>query len=432
MGSMPPSAAIQSAPRLGADFWKFFAGQTISSLGNAVTQFAFPLLVYKLTGSALNLGLTTAFTFIPYLLFGLPLGAWVDRLDRRRLMIVTDLLRALVIGSIPLLAALDVLSVWHIYAATFLTSTLGIAFDAAQFAAIPNLVGTGDLVTANGRILASYSAAGVLGPPIAGFLVSQTSAEATLTLDAASFVLSALSLVLIRRSFNPSSDAPTERASIRREMMEGLRYVLGHPVLRNISFMMAMINFLASTTAAQLIYFAKDRFDASDQQVSWLFSAGSAGIIVLSLAAGPLRRRYSFSRVALSALVLDGLLTILFASVGSYWIALPIWAVVSGCGILFNINTGSLRQAIVPNHLLGRVISIASVLAWSAIPLGTLTGGWLIEHTGNVAAIYTAIGALTAAIAIGFSFSPLGRAEHYLPDPQPIQTAPVRAGAMSE
>ncbi len=425
MGSEPTSPG-ETRHRLGADFWKFFAGQTISSLGNAVTQFAFPLLVYKLTGSALNLGLTTAFTFIPYLLFGLPLGAWVDRLDRRRLMIVTDLLRALVIGAIPLLAAFDLLAVWHIYAATFFASTLGIAFDAAQFAAIPSLVGTDDLVTANGRILASYSAAGVLGPPIAGFLVAQTSAELTLTLDAASFVLSALSLVLIRRSFNPT-ETPRERTSIRREMIEGLRYVFGHPVLRNISLMMAMINVLASTTGAQLIYFAKEEFGASDQQVSWLFSAGSAGIIVLSLAAGPLRRRYSFSRVALSALVLDGLLTILFAYAGSYWIALPIWALVSGFGILFNINTGSLRQAIVPNHLLGRVISIAGVLAWSAIPLGTLAGGWLIERTGDVAAVYAAIGAFTALIAIGFSFSPLGRAERYLPAPS-TQSAPVPTG----
>ncbi|HKG25109.1 MAG TPA: MFS transporter [Thermomicrobiales bacterium] len=414
---MAANPVVEPSPHLGADFWKFFSGQTISSLGNAVTQFAFPLLVYKLTGSALNLGVTTAVTFVPYLLFGLPIGAWVDRLDRRRLMIVTDLLRALIVGSIPVLAAFDALSVWHIYLAAFLASTLGIAFDAAQFAAIPSLVGTGDLVTANGRILASYSAAGVLGPPIAGFLVARTSAEFTLTLDAASFVVSAVSLLLIQRSFN-TSELPKEASSIRRDVIEGLRYVLGHPVLRNISLMMAMINFLGSTTVAQLIFFAKERFDASDQQVSWLFSAGSAGVIVLSLAAGPLRHRYSFSRVALTALVLDGLLTILFAAVDSYWLALLIWAVISGCGILFNINTGSLRQAIVPNQLLGRVISIAGVLAWSAIPLGTLSGGWLIDRTGNVTAVYAAIGALTAIIAVAFAFSPIGHAERYLPTGQ--------------
>ena len=228
--------AGEATERLGADFWKFFSGQTISSLGNAVTQFAFPLLVYKLTGSALNLGITMAVTFAPYLLFGLPLGAWVDRLDRRRLMIVTDLLRALAVGAIPLLAAFDALSIWHVYVAAFVTATLGIAFDAAQFAAIPSLVGGGDLVTANGRIQASYSAAAVAGPPLAGFLVASTSAEFTLTLDAVSFVLSALTLVLIRRTFN-TEEVREKGASIRRDIVQGLRYVLGHPVLRNISLM---------------------------------------------------------------------------------------------------------------------------------------------------------------------------------------------------
>src|SRR5215217_5065869 len=407
-------SAASTSDRPSLDFWKFWAGQTISNLGSSFTNFALPLLIFKLTGSALNLAIASATTFVPYLLFGLPIGAWVDRLDRRRLMIVTDLLRALIVGSIPVLAAFDALSVWHIYLAAFLASTLGIAFDAAQFAAIPSLVGTGDLVTANGRILASYSAAGVLGPPIAGFLVARTSAEFTLTLDAASFVVSAVSLLLIQRSFN-TSELPKEASSIRRDVIEGLRYVLGHPVLRNISLMMAMINFLGSTTVAQLIFFAKERFDASDQQVSWLFSAGSAGVIVLSLAAGPLRHRYSFSRVALTALVLDGLLTILFAAVDSYWLALLIWAVISGCGILFNINTGSLRQAIVPNQLLGRVISIAGVLAWSAIPLGTLTGGLAITSTGNVALVYAVIGVLTVIIPLLFALTPLGHAERYMP-----------------
>lgn len=195
--------------------------------------------------------------------------------------------------------------------------------------------------------------------------------------------------------------------------------------------MMALINFVGSTTGAQLVLFAKERFHASDQQVSWLFSAGSAGVIVLSLAAGPLRRRYPFGRVALSALVLDGVLTVLFAAVGSYWLALPIWAAISGFGILFNINTGSLRQAIVPNHLLGRIVSIAGVLAWSAIPLGTLAGGWLIDRTGNVAAVYAAIGLLTATIAVAFSFSPLGHAERYLPTDQPQTASPAAAEAAS-
>jgi MFS family permease len=147
-------------PRISADFAKFWLGQTISNLGSSVTVFALPLLVFKLTGSPLNLGVTMAVSFVPYLLFGLVIGAWVDRLDRKRLMLATDVARALLIATIPVLADAGALSVAWIYAIAFLQSTLTIAFDSAEFAAIPSLVsGKDDLVTANGRIQASYSAA---------------------------------------------------------------------------------------------------------------------------------------------------------------------------------------------------------------------------------------------------------------------------------
>src|SRR5690349_2479927 len=138
--------------RLLGDFGKFFAGQTISNLGNSVTMFAVPILVYSLTGSALDLGLASAVQLLPYLLFGLVIGAWVDRVDRRRLMIAADVGRAAAIASIPAAAALGWLSIGWIYGASFIAATISIAFDAAQFAAIPSLVPTDDLVAANGRI----------------------------------------------------------------------------------------------------------------------------------------------------------------------------------------------------------------------------------------------------------------------------------------
>src|SRR3954454_8426134 len=128
------------------DFAKFWIGQSISNLGNSVTMFAVPLLIYKLTGSALNLGLASAATMLPYLLFGLVIGAWVDRVDRKRLMIFADIARACVIATIPLLAAFDALHVWWVYAVAFLSSTISIGFDSSQFAAIPSLVQSDDLV----------------------------------------------------------------------------------------------------------------------------------------------------------------------------------------------------------------------------------------------------------------------------------------------
>ena len=415
-----------SARRLNGDFWKFWTGQTISNLGSSFTMFALPLLIFKLTGSALNLGIAMAAEFLPYLLFGLLIGAWVDRTNRKRLMIATDVLRALVIAAIPLLAALHLLTVWWVYALGFVGSTLTIFFNSAEFAAIPSLVKQDDLVTANGRIQASYAGASVLGPLLAGALTAAMPIQTVLFFDALSFLLSAFSLSLIRASFNSAEDERREPASLRHDVAEGLRYVLGHPVLRNISLMMAMVNFVASTTGAELVLFAKHRLAASDYQVGILFAAGSAGVVVLSLAAGPLRKRWPFSTVALGALMLEGLVTAALALTRWYWAAVLLWALASGLGILFNINTGSLRQAIVPNHMLGRVISIAGVLAWSAIPAGAFLGGLVIQQTGNVALVYGIIGVLTFLIPLGFSFTALGHAERYLPsqdDEQPSQPA---------
>ena len=404
-----------------SDFWKYWTGQTISNLGSSVTLFALPLLIYKLTGSALNLGIATAADFVPYLLFGLLLGAWVDRVDRKRMMIFTDIARALIIASIPLLAAFGVLSVWWIYAVGFIQSTLTICFEAGQFAAIPNLVNQDDLVTANGRIQASYSAASVLGPLLAGLLVALTPLSTLLLVDASSFILSACSLALITMSFNlPKGEKQEKPKSIGQDVMEGLRYVLGHPVLRNISLMMAMVNFVATTVGTQLVLFAKVQFQASDTQVGLLYSAGSIGIVVLSLLAGPLRKRWSFSTVALGALMAEGLFTIVFAFTHWYWLGLPLWACIGGLGILFNINTSSLRQAIVPNTMLGRVMSIAGVLAWSAIPLGSLLGGFVITWTHNIVLVYSGIGTLIFLIAFSFSFTPLGHTEKYLPEKTPV------------
>jgi MFS family permease len=397
------------------DFTKFWIGQTISNLGSSFTQWAVPLLVFQLTHSAVKLGVATAATFLPFLLFGLPLGAWMDRVDRKRAMIALDSINALVILSIPLVAQFGHLDVWLIYAVTFIQSTIFIAFSAGEFAAIPSLVSTDDLVTANGRIQATFSAAQVAGPLLAGVLISFLPLPWVLGLDSASFVVSAISLGLIRGSFNAVSGEPKAATTILHDVREGLRYVLSHPVLRNISAMMALINFVNAGIFAELVLFATERLDASKFEIGVLFAAGSAGVVVTGLLAGRLRRRFSFTALAMTSLMLMGACIVVFAGMTAYWAALPLWAAQSGLGILFNINTGSLRQAIVPNHLLSRVMSIASVLAWSAIPAGALVAGWLVSTTDNVAAVYGVIGILTICIAAFFRFfTALGDAQRYV------------------
>jgi MFS family permease len=236
-----------------------------------------------------------------------------------------------------------------------------------------------------------------------------------MALDAASFAISALSLSLIRTSFNVAGEVAKEATSILTDVREGLRYVIGHPVLRNISLMMALINFVGATTYTQLVLFAGERLNVGPAGVGVLFAAGSAGVVVTGLLAGRLRKRFSFTALAMTSLMLMGALEIVFAGMTSFAPALVLWAGASGLGILFNINTQSLRQAIVPNHMLARIMSIASVLAWSAIPAGALIGGLVVKATGNVALVYGAIGILNICIAAFFRFfTALGDAQRYV------------------
>jgi MFS family permease len=228
--------------------------------------------------------------------------------------------------------------------------------------------------------------------------------------------------VYIRGSFNQAPSETTGRRNILQDVKEGLGYVLRHPVLRNISIMMALVNFIGATIQAQLVLFGQTQLGASYTQVAWLYTASSAGVVVMGLLAGVLRKRWSFSVVALGALMCNGVLTVVFSQMRWFWPALAVWGLAGGLGILFNINTSSLRQSIVPNHMLARVMSIAGVLAWSAIPLGSVLGGFAIEQTHNVRLVYFVIGVLTIVVPFIFSFTALGHAERYIPS----------AGARSE
>ena len=397
------------------DFWKFLTGQTISVLGSAFSGFALPLLIFQLTHSPLSLAIATATFALPHLLFGLFIGAWVDRVDRKRLMISVDILMAVALAVIPILALVHHLNVLWIYAVQFTVSSLGLVFEQAEFTAIPSLVGDIDLVTANGRINASYQASEVAGPTIAGAIATVVSIPALLVIDSVSYLVSATMLATIKVGFNRSSREAKRTTRILADIGEGLRYVWSHPVLRNISLMMMLFNLVNSTFNAQSVYYAKERLHTSNFELGLFFAAGSVGAILFSLLAGRLRRRFSFSTVVIGCLALSGVFTVIFASIPWLWLALPVLLLREGVLSLLNINTFSLRQAIVPDRMLGRVLSVAGVLAFSAMPLGSIAGGILIERTHNVALVFGGIGVLLFLIPLAFSLTPLGHADRYLP-----------------
>ncbi|MGH2751521.1 MAG: MFS transporter [Actinomycetota bacterium] len=411
--------AAQASGRLGRDFTRFWVGQTVSNLGSSITLFALPLLVYELTGSAINLALTTAAQFIPHLLFGLVIGAYVDRLDRKRLMIGVDLLRALVISTIPLMAAFDALTVWWIYGTGFVMSTLTIFFDSSQFAAIPSLVAAKDLVTANGRIQASFSAAQIAGPLLAGLLVSTLPPSGVVLVDASTFLVSALSLGLISKRFNLRAEERRTPSTLRNDVMEGLRYVMRHPILRDISLMLAVANLLAATIYSQIVLFADVQLGASRSETAFIYAAGALGMTIFGLMAGRIRKRWSFTMVAKWALILESALFVVLGVMTSPWLAMIVFGLMQGLAILFIVQTSSLRQLITPNHMLGRIMTVSAVLAWSAIPLGSYLGGLAIEATGRPDLVYMSLGVASLLVPVFFfTFTELRRAEKHIPQPE--------------
>lgn len=381
-----------------------------------MTGFALPLLVFKLTNSPLNLALTMVFTVLPYLLFGLAIGARVDRANRKRVMVFTDCARALVIASIPLLTVPGSLSVWWIYGASFVNATLTIGFTAANFAALPSLVEPDDLVAAHGYIQAGFSMASIIGPLVAGIVLVRVPLPLVLLLDAASFLVSAVSLLLIKGSFHTGTNEKQEEAGIGHAILAGLHHVLRSPIVFWLMLLLLLFNIILPTADVQIVWYATHWLRASDTQVGLLYASDGIGVVVFSLLANRLRTRWSFGVVTLGSMMVLGVLTTLMAWTHWYPSVLVIWALRGGTDVLFLISTYSITQRIVPNALLGRVITCIRVLTWPTGALGALLGGLALAQTGNVGLVYGCVGVLVFLVAFAFWLTPLGHAERYLPE----------------
>jgi MFS family permease len=199
------------------DFLKLWTGQTISLVGTHVTSLALPLTaILEFKARPFQVGLLTALQFLPFLLFALPAGAWIDRLRRRPLLVVADLARFLVIGSIPLAASLDVLRLAQLYVLAFLSGCFAVVFDIAYQSYLPSLVRRDQLLDANGKLEASHTAAEVAGPGLGGLLVQAFTAPIAIAADAISYLVSAASLLLIKTKEAPSFRTSANTSTVNR------------------------------------------------------------------------------------------------------------------------------------------------------------------------------------------------------------------------
>jgi MFS family permease len=402
------------------DFMKLWTGQTISEFGTQVSQLAIPLVaVVSLKASAFEVASLGTVQFLPFILFTLPAGVWVDRLSRRMVLIVGDLGRALLLATIPIAYLLDNLTLGQLYIVGFLVGILTVFFDVAYQAYLPSLVNKEELVEGNAKLQTTVSGAWIAGPGLAGALISAITAQYAILVDAVSFVVSGGFTGAIRKRETPPPK-PEQKPRMRAELWEGLRYVLGHRLLRPQAISTGVSNFFSNVVYSILVVFAVRSLHLSPALIGVAFMGGGVGWLLGSLSAPRLGSRLGVGRATIvgAAMSGPGSLLVALSPKGFPLPTLIAGGIVGGFGaVAYNIQQVSLRQTITPARLQGRMNAVMRFLVWGTIPLGSLTGGALASTIGlRKTLVVGAIGGFTSVLPI--VLSPI-RALQEFPEPEP-------------
>lgn len=391
------------------DFLKLWVGEAVSDFGDQITLLAIPLTaVIVLKASAFEMGLLAAAAAAPTALFSLPVGVWVDRLPRRRVLIAADLGRAVALATVPLAFLVGALGLAQLYVVAFIAGTLSVFFIVAYQAYLPGLVGRERLVDANGKLNASGSLAQLAGPGVAGVLVQLFTAPMPVVVDALSFLASVTGLSLIRR---PEPSLTPRRRDMVAEIREGMAGLLGQPILRTLVLCSSItILVFSGQTAIFLLYLSRD-VGLPPAVIGLLLAVGSVGALAGALLASTVAGRIGIgpSFIVGAFLAIGVFITRGVAGGPALAIAVTLGAaqLLGYFGAsLFNVNGPSLRQALTPPHLLGRVNASYRFLVWGTGPFGALLGGTLGELLGLRTALLLMGLASLAVIPILFA-SPL-------------------------
>jgi MFS family permease len=388
------------------DFRQLWCAETVSQVGSQVSLLALPLVAISiLHATTFQVGALTAVEFSPFVLFGLPAGAIVDRLPRRPVLMSADVGRALALASVPIAYGFDVLSYAQLIGVVFITGSLTVFFDVAYQSILPALVEREQLADGNAKLEVSRSAAQTAGPGIAGILIELMGAATAVTVDAASFVISALFIRGIRAAEPPIEHVDAADGGLRRlvrEIREGLRYVLGHRTLRLIAGSTGTSNFFSSMSMAVFLLYAVRERGYSAGVVGLVFAIGNAGAIVGAVTAQRVTRAVSLGpAIVLSMLLAQiGMLILGLAPVSHaavYFVGA--WILFGFGGVVFNIDQVSLRQAITPQRMQGRMNASMRFMVWGTMPFGSLAGGALGTALGlRPTLIVAGVGGLTAVV----------------------------------
>ncbi len=391
------------------DFAKLWVGQSISMIGSQVTMLALPITAaVTLNASSLQMGILSAVGSIPSLLFGLFAGVWVDRTRRRPVLIGADLGRAIVLGLIPLSALLGMLKVELLYVVGFLAGTFGLIFNVAYRSYLPSLVGRERLVKANSQLELSGSIAEIAGPGAAGGLLQLVGAPFAIAVDAFSFLVSSISIAMIRTP-EPELSHAEEKIDLVREIKEGMELVFQGSKMRALAGCLASLSLFNAVFEAVQILFLTRQVGLTAGWLGIIFAAGSVGFVLGALLADRLTRRTGLGRSMLFAVVILGasdLLTPLIALLHQLWLIIALLILgqfAFGLSLtIFRIGHVSLRQSLTPDQLQGRMNATLNMVTWGIVPLGGVLGGAMGQAFGLTATL--ALAAIGEILSIGWLF----------------------------
>ncbi|CUU54913.1 Predicted arabinose efflux permease, MFS family [Parafrankia irregularis] len=407
----------------------FLTARAISWTGSAISLVALPLLIYQRSGSPALTGLLTALEATPYLLLGLPAGAWADRLDPRRVLGLSALASCLLLASIPLADAAGLLTTSHLLVAAAGSATALTFSDAAGFRALAALVPPGLMGQATGRLSAVSTVIALLGPATGGLLATALGASTAIAVDAASFAVSAVLMARLPLPLTPTPGVPPAGRSLPAEIGEGLRWVWNHRLVRTLTLLGVGNSLTAGFITGLIVVVAVRHLDlpSDDGRIGLLYAAAGAGSLLASLLLPPLQRHLPVGWITLGGLAAG----LLFLAGWSASRTLTLGALTllgwQATNTLVSLNGIVIRQTVAPLELQARVNTTARIIAWGGQPAGALLGGLVTEHAGLGPALTLGSSGLALSLLTG-AFTRLRHRDH-LGALTPAAPRPTRAPA---
>jgi len=404
------------------DFTRFWFSDTVSQFGNQFSGFALPVLaVLSFNATPLDIGIITALAIVPYPLLGLFVGVWADRFRKRRIMVVCNFGRMVTLASVPIGYVLGTLSLYQLFAVSLVTGLFSVFFDISYQAYLPILVDRGDLVEGNQKLQLSASGAQVAGPGIAGFVYQAIGGAFTVAADSIGYLVSAVALLSVKkdepaRVKNDRDPAPDFFA----EMREGVEVVLGNRYLRMIAGATATSNLGSNMVQAVLTIFALRTLHFTTTEFGLVGSIGAVGFLTGVLVVNRFTARVGLGRILALSIAAPGAFVFYpLALLGYPFLVLAAVAFLVGLSVpSYNVNQISLRQAITPDRLQGRMNATMRTIVWGTIPVGSLLGGLLGDNFGVVDTIY--VGGAIAGLAS--AWIALGPVMNLRKQPEPVQS----------